>query len=468
MKPNLCLQYVHSKTIGYGRLGVYLAEALQELGVDVYDGLESPRGTSDDRTYKQGGHSNVVSWVSVPTHARGWWKGQYAVMFTMWEATFLPESFRETMHAFDLIVVPSDHNQELFSQYHDNVKTVYLGVDPEQWNFVPRTAPTRDFNFLIAGSGKRKGTDLAYRAFRKLWPTEGSWGSGPIPHLIMKNPRGEQFYGPRIEVIGGRIPAPQEVDLYARSHCYLQPSRGEGFGLQPLQALAQGLPTILTNAHGHTSFAHLGHGLDATYSQSQYFIYGDAGDWWEPSFDQLCEYMEYVYSNYDVACAKAADAASVIAERFTWKNVAQNFIDAIGPERLTQEFTGPYEWYEPDLKRYLVVTNKDWAADIGGTHFQFRQGQHYWEKSDVKRILFEADLLDPVCIQTTRPSETTLDGVRTEWDTQYDTGLTEDQLKKVPDYSAAHSSCQLCGQKLGSKPTRADEIFAELQNGRTS
>ena len=80
---------------------------------------------------KQSGRSNVVCWVSVPTHGTGWWKGQTAVCFTMWEATRLPESFRESLHHFDTIIVPSKHNLALFPRYHPNVKYVPLGVDPD-------------------------------------------------------------------------------------------------------------------------------------------------------------------------------------------------------------------------------------------------------------------------------------------------------------------------------------------------
>jgi len=360
-------------------------------------------------------------------------------MSTMWEATRLPESFRETLHEFETIIVPSQQNVELFSQFHDNVKLVPLGVDPERWHYIQRTPPGQFFDYLVAGSGPRKGTDLAHLAFRKLWGK--SWPkSGPIPRLVMKNPRGEYFHGERIEVVGGRISAEAEAALYARAHCYLQPSRGEGFGLQPLQALAQGCPTILTDAHGHGTFAHLGYGLDTTMAQSAYFIYGDAGEWWEPNFNQLCDWMEYVYLNYDGACEFAKRSADVIADRFTWKNTAQGFIQAVGQENLERECVQG-DWYSPTQQKYLIITNKDWACEIAGFHYQFKRGEKYYEWADVKRILFEAELLDPLCLVGDDP------------------GLSPSQLERMPEYSAQHSHCALCGQILNSALTRADEIF---------
>jgi hypothetical protein len=104
-----------------------------------------------------------------------------------------PESFRESLHRFDTIMVPSEQNLELFSQFHPNVRYVPLGIDPAVWHYEDRMPTDRFFRFLIGGSGKRKGTELAV-AFKKLWGKEGSWGDGPIPMLMMKNPKAEQFF----------------------------------------------------------------------------------------------------------------------------------------------------------------------------------------------------------------------------------------------------------------------------------
>lgn len=429
----LNLNYVHSMSMGYGRAGVSLANALEEMGVDVYDDMPMPdsyRRTHEHNRGAKQGLCNVVAWVSTPAHARGWWQGQHPVLLSMWEAQRLPESFRSKLHEFQTIIVPSHHNQELFSNYHDNVKMVPLGVDPADWFFQPRKPPVMFFDFLIGGSGLRKGTDLAYKAFRKTfdtWPKDG-----PIPRLIFKNPRREDFYGDRIEVIGGKISAEAEIDLYAQAHCYLQPSRGEGFGLQPLQAMAQGCPTILTAAHGHDSFAHLGRGISAGASKSAYFIYGDAGNWWEPSLDELCDQMRWVYDNYDLACVEARASAEVIADQFTWAHTAAGFVQAVGPDEFCKSAPSLTNWHETEEKRYLVVTNKDWACDIAGRMYQFKRGEEYWHVPEVKRILFEAELLDPRCL---------------EQDTE-DLGITPEQLARLPEYKTNHSHCLTCGQPL--------------------
>jgi glycosyltransferase involved in cell wall biosynthesis len=448
----LSLLYVHGESLGYGRLGVNLAKELTFAGHTIYDHLPGPDDTlmAHLNEGRCEGIAETVCWISVPTHARGWWKGQRPVIFTMWESSALPESFRENLHEFDLIVVPSQQNLELFSRYHNNVKCVPLGVDPALWHFIPREEPGLFFDYLVAGSGARKGTDLAFRAFRALWGKDGSWGDGPVPRLVMKNPRGEEFYGDRVEMISGRLGAQQEVDLYARAHCYLQPSRGEGFGLQPLQAIAQGCPTILTAAHGHEAFAHLGLGISAAPAPSAYFIYGDAGDWWEPSFDELCDRMRWVYDHYHEACADAQKAAWDVTRRFTWAHTARSFLEALGPG-YDGDYTGPLEWFNPEVKRFPVIVRKDWHAEIAGTAYQFKRGQTFWEVADVKRILFEADLLDPACLTPVGPNG------ETEWDT----GLTAAQVEKIPAYTAAWSYCETCGTKLGTGERRSDDELVE-------
>lgn len=451
MTPELSLLHVHGDAIGYGRLGVELAKALEAKGVDVYGHMVPPPGAPvsyADKQVHDGAREKKtrhVGWVSVPTHAKWWYEGQRPFIFTMWEATVIPPGFRHNIHEFETVIVPSQQNVEVFGEYHPNVHYVPLGVDPIKWRFQPRPEPARDFRFLIGGSGPRKGVDLAIEAFHLAFP-EGSWGTGPIPRLICKSPKGEKVVHPRIEVISGRITSEEEVDLYASAHCYLQPSRGEGFGLQPLQAIAQGCPTILTGAHGHASFAHLGWPLSTMMSKADYFIYGDAGDWWEPSLDDLVEHMRAVYDDYPAACEKASVSSDIVARDFTWERTAERFIDALGGyEALSEPYDGDGSWYAPTSKEYLVRVREPWNAEMAGQHKRFEVGKDYWEPADTKRILFEAGKLDLSCLEGG------------------DTGLLPAQVDAIGGYRAAFSHCASCGQPLNGQPTRSDRIFEQLE-----
>ena len=60
-------------------------------------------------------------------------------------------------------------------------------------------------------------------------------GDGPIPMLVMKNPKATAVLRTmRIQMRCGKITDEEEVDLYRMAHCLRAADRaGEGFGLQP-------------------------------------------------------------------------------------------------------------------------------------------------------------------------------------------------------------------------------------------
>lgn len=472
MTRALTLMHVPSPNMGYGRLGVRLAESLKRRGVELYTDIGEPPDPGSGKIKNPGVRparpTTAACWVAGPSHANGWWEGQRPFIFTMWEGTRLPEAYRDNLHEFEKVIVPSQHNVDLFGLYHPNVELCLLGVDPDVWHYQKRPEVTNTFRFLIGGSGSRKGTDLAYKAFRTVFggqfrPDEDGvrWsGPGPEPRLVMKNPRAEDFHAPWVEMISGKISAEAEVDLYASAHCYLQPSRGEGFGLQPLQAIAQGLPTILTNAHGHESFAKLGIPIGWSLAPAEYFIYGDAGDWWEPNFEELCEAMWDVYSHYDTHESRAKDSASVVATDLTWDRCAERLEDILG-DAVTTPYSGPFtsyedaeHWRKPEARLYLVrVTRRHGPIDMPAGQFLWYPDRDYYETSDVKRILFERGALDPSC----------LDGYQVGEDCGImDVGATREQAEALGDYSGSHSYCPTCSQQLNSRPTRADVIEAEM------
>lgn len=320
-----------------------------------------------------------------------------------------------------------------------------LGVDPALWHYIPPTPPTTEFNFLISGRGGRKGVDLAFKAFREVFYSGGTCSVvGPRPQLIMKSLRGhDKFFGNNVTHVTGRLDPIPERDLYANAHCYLQPSRGEGFGLQPLQAMALGRPTILTDAHGHESFAKMGIPLGWEFKPSGEFLFGDSGDWWEPNYDELCEAMWDVYKNYDTHCENAKWSAEIIARDWTWEKVCDRFVEILG-DHMDRPYTGSGEWVPTTHHLFPIVTNRDYSCDIAGRTLMFTAGKEYYESADVKRNLFDGGLLDPCCIDR--------DG----------TGLAEIQIEQLGKYRADRETCPTCHQVVNTRETAADRIEAEM------
>ena len=436
----LNLLFVHNLQLGYGRLGVKLAEAIERTGVEIFDDLPNPSTSGAQKFIPHTDGKSAVcghaSWIATPGHYRGRWKGQTASLFSMWESDLLPEPFRESLDMFDTIVVPSEQNQDLFSRYHKNVLFVSLGIDPTEWFPVPRPTLDQDhFTFLISGGGFRKGSDLVIDAFKKVFDTRIP--DGPAPRLFVHSAKASEFpMDERIHLITGKLTDEEERALYAMSHVYVQPSRGEGFGLRPLQAIAQGCPTIATNAHGHAAFGDLityplGWELQETPPQS--FHHGPAGSWWEPDLDDLCEAMEDAYLNYDKAVFRARANAEVVGREFTWDETARKYLDAIGRDQLELPDVEPIEWVPTVARRYLVRVNVSKAFEVGGTQYMLEPGQDYWEPADVKRVLFDGGHLDLSCLPQNMLINSEVDGGAPSM-IELELGLTPEQCEKIPQY----------------------------------
>ena len=94
----------------------------------------------------------------------------------------------------------------------------------------------------------------------------------------------------------------------------------------------------------------------------------------------------------------------------------------------------PGQWVIPEVAKFRIRLTKDWRCDIAGRRIFFRGGEDYWDVADVKRILAEAGLLDPVCIR------------------EKDSGLTDEEVERLgknrplrwaiegdPDFSKWHA-----------------------------
>jgi glycosyltransferase involved in cell wall biosynthesis len=369
-------------TLGYGRMGAGWDAALAGMGIDIY---------ADEAA---GIFCEAVMWACPANHVRGWRSRQRRFVITMWEATHLPAGLHETIHEFEAVFVPSKQNQELFSEVHDNVVLAHLGVDPVRWAYKPRIPDDRFFNVYAPGQGKRKGTDVAVAAFKAAFPKDHKLD--PEPHLILKALRREEYDDERFEHVSGVISSEYEATLYDQAHCSLNLARGEGFGLFPIQAIAQGIPTILTDAHGHAEFSHLGYPVAASLVPAQKFLYGDAGDWWEPHLDEAVDQLREVYFNYDHSLEFAKAASEVARTQFSWERSAKVIAEAIGDSEVLTE---PGE-YVPTTRRLFLLRVNRWVDPfIGGTHFEFEREHDYRVPADVRRVIEDAGYLEPSCLE---------------------------------------------------------------------
>ena len=216
--------------------------------------------------------------------------------------------------------------------------------------------------------------------------------------------------------------------------------------------MAQGIPTILTDAHGHRAFSHLGYPVSATLEKAGDFMAGDAGQWWTGNVDEIVDHMRWVYENYDEALEAAGWASTEVAEDFSLAAMSRRVLSIL-PDSLTS-YEGSGAWHVPSPKLYSVVTNRDYKAEIAGTVLYCEKGKEYWLSADAKRVLFDHGVLDRVCIESYLAKKA---------GELVDTGMTDQQLKEYNLKRDLPVVCPTCNQVFGSGRNASDEIFERLE-----
>ena len=370
------------RSSGYGRMAHEIVAALERAGVTV-----------DPYDLKDKNPAPYVIFMCPPQRPENWYEGQHVSLLTMWESTELAFEHLAVLPLFDNILVPSQQNLEMFSQVNENTHKITLGLDQKVWKYTERKY-SDPFTVITAGMGaRRKGFDVSlkvFKRFKKIIEDEGY----PTPRLIIKAKVNLSNPDPSIIVLDERLTDKEEAELYAGAHVYLGLSRGEGWGMIPHQTIAQGMPTILTDAHGHAEFSKYGIGISHGYCKAENEIVGRTGEWWEPDEEEALLALLDVFRNYDRHLEQAKVNAEKIKE-FTWDRTAKEILATL-PKKPDNLPVG--ELIHAPQSRLTLRVTKPIACNIGAGTYDFKPGQDYQVTSDVKRVLYDAGYVDPSCV----------------------------------------------------------------------
>jgi GT2 family glycosyltransferase/glycosyltransferase involved in cell wall biosynthesis len=261
------------------------------------------------------------------------------VGWSMLEVTGLPQTWVDGCNSMDEVWVPSTFNVETFrtSGVRVPIRVMPLGVDTDYFHpGITGYRPSTRFTFLsVFEWGERKAPEVLLRAF-----TEEFKDSEDVLLLLSVANRDPQVdiqqqidalglgtSAPIVVMPNARFTGPQMGSLYRSADCFVLPSRGEGWGMPVLEAMACGLPTIATRWSGPADFLHEGVGypleparLVRAEARCPYY----AGfEWADPDVDQLRSLMRTVFEDQVAAQAKGLAAAAEVAARWTWDHAAE-------------------------------------------------------------------------------------------------------------------------------------------------
>lgn len=318
--------------------------------------------------------ASVSIHMGVPFSCKGFYEGTHKVLYTMWEQSELPTRFIAWLGQYDQVLVPCEHNRELFGRYHPDVKAVPLGVDRTIWK--PSNVIKNGFFRFHAGGSlwERKGLDIVVEAFRKL-DIKAELHIKLAPVSKNKVPIADNVFYHR-----EWMTLPDTVAWFQQADCFVAPARGEGFGLMPLQAIACGIPTILTATSGQAQFSHLAVAVVPHREVSA----GRLGTWSEASVDDVAEAMLDVYENVAVRRVQALMNADRVAE-FSWGEASRKLLEAVPAGTLldTDNFV--------DIGITMKMrVNKKVTPFIATTRYNFVPGVEYEVGEGVFQVLFDA------------------------------------------------------------------------------
>jgi glycosyltransferase involved in cell wall biosynthesis/tetratricopeptide (TPR) repeat protein len=226
----------------------------------------------------------------------------------------------------------------------EQVHVIPLGVDPDR--FYPQVPPLelqthKRFKFLfVGGTLHRKGIDVLLEAYAQEFTADddvclvvkdmgvGSFYVGQTAEALIRQYQ-QRPNAPEIEYLDRDLNGEELAGLYTACDCLVHPYRGEGFGLPIAEAMACGLPVIVTGDGAALDFCNEN---NAYLIPSRRVYFADKRvdsletvdfPWLaEPDVGELRKLLRRVVQDPEEAKAKGKAGREHIRGNFTWERTA--------------------------------------------------------------------------------------------------------------------------------------------------
>lgn len=267
----------------------------------------------------------------------------YNIGFTMTEWDLISQEWVAKCNSMDEVWVPSRFNYETFRAcgvFPGKLHIMHLGVDAN--HFKPVETPGAKQKFVFISSFElipRKACDVLLEAFCEEFDSlepvkliikayenygrydpQGKTLSNLASHIVQKHPR-----APAICLQKEIRPYPDLPALYQQADCYVSVSRGEGWNLPAMEAMACGKPVIALNWSGHTEFLTADNSflVNVPGLEEIPYPYCPGAKWAIVDKKDLRKTMRYVVAHPDEVKKKGRQARKDVENHFTIAKIAQ-------------------------------------------------------------------------------------------------------------------------------------------------
>lgn len=261
------------------------------------------------------------------------------VIYYAWECSRAPIQWIHRSMATRAVLATSKFTSDVLLQ--DGIENF---VQPEGFDehvFYPEKLPHSRFRFVcVAEWMPRKNIQKLIKVFADTFEGKNdvelflkTWNSHGLPpgdmeHVIHYFNRGRA----RIIPLFGSMPDAKMRDLYAQCDAAVSATYGEGFNRVALEAMACGLPNIITGWSAHTEFVNNKNGWLVDYELEpvlpHFTEYSDDMNWAQIDDTDLSEKMLYAYEHPKSVVEKGYQSIED-AKPLTWPRVTKTMIQTL-------------------------------------------------------------------------------------------------------------------------------------------
>ena len=270
-------------------------------------------------------------------------KGAKWIIMQPWEFSTLRQDFADLFKQADEVWVPSNYNRQAYLNSgldFNKVQVIPNGIDPEL--FKPsgekyNLTTNKKLKFLfVGGTIFRKGIDLLLKSYIKTFTADDD------VCLVIKDMGGDSFYkgqnakdyidkvrldpkAPEILYIEDYLTEKEMASLYRACDIFTCTYRGEGFSLPTLEAMACGLPVVVTEGGATDDFVDestgwlipavqksIGTVIDNVPMTGEAFLL-------EPDTEAIASLLRSLYADPADITIKAIAASTRARSEWTWK-----------------------------------------------------------------------------------------------------------------------------------------------------
>jgi len=284
----------------------------------------------------------TISWqeyLDLPNHS------SVKIMFTVTERTEVPEIFVTKMNQnFDALVVPDPWMIDVLKNSGVTlpifVLPLVLDHNLQSLLTLPlKQTSNKPFTFgMTGGFTPRKNHSLILKAFAEEFGNNpnfklrlhGAYGKGVARLLSMQ----QEYHLSNVEIIQKRFSRQEYEDFIRSLDCYSFVSKGEGFSITPREAMAAGVPCIISNNTAHKVICKTGFvcSVPSNIIEPAYYVPMEKyiGNDFNCDINDVKKAMREVYNNYKNYLALAPKAREWVTQYLT-ENLTLYYLNLIKP-----------------------------------------------------------------------------------------------------------------------------------------